>query len=74
VSRLDGDWMRGKLGRVQVPETRYTRSGDVNIAYQVAGGGPVDLLWIPGFAQHVSSHGKSLVAAPGWRRSQPSIG
>jgi class 3 adenylate cyclase len=42
----------GKLGRVQVPETRYTRSGDVNIAYQVAGGGP-DLLWIPGFAQHV---------------------
>jgi pimeloyl-ACP methyl ester carboxylesterase len=45
--------MRGKLGRVQVPETRYTRSGDVNIAYQVAGGGPVDLLWIPGFAQHV---------------------
>ena len=30
MSRLDGDWMRGKLGRVQVPETRYTRSGDVN--------------------------------------------
>ncbi len=38
---------------MQVPETCYTRSGDVNIAYQVAGGGSFDLLWIPGFAQHV---------------------
>jgi class 3 adenylate cyclase len=37
---------------VRPPETRYTRSGDVNLAYQVVGEGP-DLLWIPGFAQHV---------------------
>ena len=36
-----------------MPSTRYTRSGDVNIAYQVVGDGPVDLLWIPGFAQHL---------------------
>lgn len=34
-------------------ETRYARSGDVNIAYQVVGDGPVDLLWIPTFAQHI---------------------
>ena len=38
---------------MQVPETHYARSGDVNIAYQVVGDGPVDLLWIPVFAQHV---------------------
>ncbi|HWQ00532.1 MAG TPA: adenylate/guanylate cyclase domain-containing protein [Gaiellaceae bacterium] len=38
---------------MQVPETRYARSGDVNIAYQVVGDGSVDLLWIPVFAQHV---------------------
>jgi class 3 adenylate cyclase len=38
---------------VQVPATQYTRSGDINIAYQVVGEGPVDLLWIPIFAQHV---------------------
>jgi pimeloyl-ACP methyl ester carboxylesterase len=38
---------------VEIPETRYTRSGDVNIAYQVVGEGEVDLLWIPGFAQHI---------------------
>ena len=36
-----------------MPETQYTRSGDVNIAYQIIGDGPVDLLWIPGFAQHL---------------------
>jgi class 3 adenylate cyclase len=29
------------------PETRYARSGDVHIAYQVIGDGPVDLLWVP---------------------------
>jgi pimeloyl-ACP methyl ester carboxylesterase len=38
---------------MQMPETQYTRSGDVNIAYQIIGDGPVDLLWIPGFAQHL---------------------
>ncbi len=30
-----------------VPETRYARSGDLHIAYQVVGDGPVDLLWVP---------------------------
>jgi class 3 adenylate cyclase len=35
------------------PETQYARSGGVNIAYQVVGGGDLDLLWIPGFAQHI---------------------
>ena len=29
------------------PETRYARSGDVHIAYQVVGDGPIDLLWVP---------------------------
>jgi len=26
------------------PETRYARSGDVNVAYQVMGEGPVDIV------------------------------
>lgn len=38
---------------MDVPETHYTRSGAVNIAYQVVGDGAIDLLWIPGFAQHL---------------------
>jgi class 3 adenylate cyclase len=36
-----------------VPETRYAKSGDVNVAYQVVGDGPFDLVFTLGFAQHV---------------------
>ena len=32
----------------QNPRTRYARSGDIDIAYQVLGDGPVDLLVLPG--------------------------
>src|SRR5262245_37330973 len=35
------------------PETRYTRSGDVNIAYQVVGEGSLDLVFIPSLTHHV---------------------
>ncbi|MDH4102047.1 MAG: adenylate/guanylate cyclase domain-containing protein [Thermoleophilia bacterium] len=32
---------------------RYARSGDVNVAYQVTGGGPFDLVLVPGFFSHL---------------------
>lgn len=35
------------------PETRYARSGPVNVAYQVLGEGPLDLVLVPGFVSHV---------------------
>jgi pimeloyl-ACP methyl ester carboxylesterase len=35
------------------PETRYARSGEVSIAYQVTGAGSVDLVYAPGVSQHV---------------------
>jgi class 3 adenylate cyclase len=35
------------------PETRYARSGDVHIAYQVVGDGPIDLVIVPGWITHV---------------------
>ena len=35
------------------PETRYARSGDVNIAYQVVGEGPRDLVYVPGWISNV---------------------
>jgi pimeloyl-ACP methyl ester carboxylesterase len=38
---------------VDVPETRYARSGDVSIAYQVLGDGPFDLVWTPGALSHL---------------------
>jgi class 3 adenylate cyclase len=36
-----------------VPETRYARSGDVAIAYQVIGQGPFDVVVTPGSVSHV---------------------
>ncbi|MBA2361667.1 MAG: adenylate/guanylate cyclase domain-containing protein [Actinobacteria bacterium] len=35
------------------PETRYAKSGDVNIAYQVVGAGPLDLVYVPGWISNV---------------------
>ena len=37
----------------ELPATRYAVSGDVNIAYQAMGSGPVDIILIPGFISHV---------------------
>jgi pimeloyl-ACP methyl ester carboxylesterase/DNA-binding CsgD family transcriptional regulator len=35
------------------PETHYAKSDAVNIAYQVVGDGPTDLILVPGFVSHV---------------------
>ena len=38
---------------MQLPETRYTTSsGNISIAYQVAGEGPPDIAVVPGFVSH----------------------
>jgi pimeloyl-ACP methyl ester carboxylesterase len=42
-------------GQLERAETRYARSGDVNIAYQVTGEGPLDLVLVPGFVSHLES-------------------
>src|SRR5215813_8743641 len=38
------------------PETKYSRSGDLNIAYQVVGQGPRDLVYIPGFVSNLEHY------------------
>lgn len=35
------------------PKTNYTKSGDFNIAYQVIGDGPVDIIYIPGWVSNI---------------------
>lgn len=35
------------------PETRYVQSGDVNVAFQVAGDGPRDLVLVPGWVSNM---------------------
>jgi len=40
-------------GPTRVPETSYARSGDIHIAYQVIGDGPLDLVFVPGVLSHL---------------------
>jgi class 3 adenylate cyclase len=40
---------------VGTPETRYTRSGEVNIAYQVIGQGPLDLVYVMGWVTNLEA-------------------
>ena len=45
---------QGGGGRSQ-PTTRYARSGTVNIAYQVVGDGPRDLVQVAGWVSHIEA-------------------
>jgi class 3 adenylate cyclase/pimeloyl-ACP methyl ester carboxylesterase len=40
---------------IESPETRYARSGELHIAYQVIGEGPRDLVMVPGFVSNVET-------------------
>ena len=55
-----------------VPETRYAKSGDVHIAYQVLGDGPIDLVFVPGFVSNVEV-GWSLPGAAAFHRRLASF-
>ncbi|HEY4401258.1 MAG TPA: adenylate/guanylate cyclase domain-containing protein [Acidimicrobiia bacterium] len=37
----------------EIPETKYARSGDVHIAYQAFGDGPMDVVTSPGWISHM---------------------
>ena len=37
-------------------ETRYAKNGELRIAYQVAGDGPIDLVWAPGYLSHLEQN------------------
>jgi len=37
-------------------ETRYARSGDLRLAYQVHGDGPIDLVFAPGYLSHLEQN------------------
>jgi pimeloyl-ACP methyl ester carboxylesterase/DNA-binding CsgD family transcriptional regulator len=43
----------GEFAGVPVPETRYARSGDFHVAFQVMGDGPVNLVYVPGWVSHL---------------------
>jgi class 3 adenylate cyclase/alpha-beta hydrolase superfamily lysophospholipase len=39
-----------------MPVTRYAKSGDVHVAYQVFGEGPINLVFVPGFVSHIENY------------------
>ena len=41
------------------PDTKYAWNGDVALAYQVFGDGPVDLVYMQGFSSHVDLNWES---------------
>src|SRR3954465_8157212 len=45
------------------PDTRYARSSDLHIAYQVFGAGSVDLVIVPGFISNVEESWENPSAA-----------
>jgi hypothetical protein len=53
------------------PDTRYARSGDVSIAYQVVGDGPFDLVFVPGSLSHVERAWEVPAWAAFYRRLAP---
>jgi len=50
------------------PKTSYARNGDVNIAYQVIGDGPLDLLFIPAYVSHLDLYWAAPETAAFFRR------
>src|SRR5271155_4332272 len=50
------------------PKTSYACNGDVNIAYQVIGDGPLDLLFIPAFVSHLDLYWAAPETAAFFRR------
>ncbi len=40
-------------GRVDAPKTDYARSGDLQIAYQVVGDGPLDVVLVPAYLSNI---------------------
>lgn len=53
---------------MEAPETRYARSGDVSIAYQVVGEGERDIVFIPGFVSNVELTWENTHMAAMFRR------
>ncbi len=51
-------WRReaGSADTMEVPETRYARVGEISIAYQVVGDGPIDLVHIPSWITNVEEN------------------
>src|SRR3954452_18400377 len=66
-------WAHKGAGRSRgmQPETRYARSGDVRIAFQVVGNGPFDIVFIPGVNSNLEIAWESPARAHFFSRLRP---
>ncbi len=53
---------------MEAPETRYAKCGNLSIAYQVVGEGPLDVVFIPGFVSHLEVSWELFPARRMWER------
>ena len=53
ASGMKGNPIQAHGTPIERPETKYARSGETHIAYQVFGEGDLDLVHVPGFYTHV---------------------
>jgi pimeloyl-ACP methyl ester carboxylesterase/DNA-binding CsgD family transcriptional regulator len=51
---IDTTWDR--IYPVGMPTIHYAQSGDIRIAYQVVGNGPIDLVFVPGYISNLEVH------------------
>lgn len=52
----------------EMPQTRYARSGDLHIAYQVMGDGPLDVVLVPGWVSHLELEWENPVPVRAFQR------
>ena len=71
-ARVRGEGLRRlerprRLAGMERPEVRYAKSGDVNIAYEVSGDGPFDLVFAPGWCHPPGAglEARFVLAVPG---------
>jgi pimeloyl-ACP methyl ester carboxylesterase len=50
------------------PSTKYAKCGNIHIAYQVIGDGPIDLVFVPGLASHLEFQWEEPTQARFFRR------
>jgi class 3 adenylate cyclase/esterase/lipase len=53
------------FGAMRPPEVHFAKSGDVHVAYQTFGSGPIDLVFVPGWISHLDLWWDSPITA-GW--------
>ena len=63
-----------KTPDVESPQTRYAKSGDVHVASQVFGEGPLDFVYIPNAAHHVELNRENPPVAQGMTRRRFILG